>query len=171
MVSTHFSLYPGSFIPPYTLHSVSDSPTANMVHNGWGPYSDTFHQYLLRALTSPNPLNDNPDKPKPLPLTSHTTEFWTDFPVNSTVSFSKQDILTVTTSSPSFATIQTFAQTYITDDGYKSARVDFLKILTTEDWIYVAVLALVAILLFSVGGYHLITNLFYGCSILLTGCN
>ena len=139
-----------------------------MVSTGWQfkVGRETFHQYLLRTVTSSNPLNNNLDKP--LPLTSHTTEFWSVFTANSPVSLFQQNTLTVTTSPLSFTTIPTFAQTYVTDDGDESAQVDFITILTTEDLIYFAVLALVAILLFSVGGYQLIINCFYGCSILCT---
>ena len=174
MVSFSINLYNGISLPHYVPHSVSDSWTENMVEtwfNRWGHSLETFHQHILRATTNKpvsittRILNGTINKPFPFtPYPFMKTEWLTNFPVNTTISSSTQNILTVTTTPPSFSTVLPYVQNYLTDDNYTSADIDITRILQAEDWYYITVLALVVILLCSVGGYHMVINLFHCCS-------
>ena len=161
--SPHINLYHGLYIPLYVLHSVSDHTTENMVQAGWGPFRETFQQYIFRATLS-STVTDNLIQSKSILTTSYPTEWRTEFATTTSVSFSQQNILTVTTSSSIPDTIHQFSHNYLTDDGFEAAKVNFLEILTTEAWTYIVVLALLAIFLFLAGGCRIITILIHGCS-------
>ena len=110
-----------------------------MVQIKWGPFRDKFHQYVLRNLSS---IVTNPVQSKIL-NTSYATEWWTDFTADTSVSFSEQNILTVT-AGPSIP--DTTSQNYLTDDSF----------LTTEAWIYCGILAAVIAFLILAGVCHTI---------------
>ena len=91
----------------------------------WGPFRETFQQYVLRNLSNivTNPVQSNPN---------------TSFTTDTAVSFSEQDSLAVTNGSSS---PDTPSQNYLTDTSF----------LTTEAWIYCGILAAVIAILILTG--------------------
>ena len=132
-----------------------------MVSSGWQLQvgRETFHQYL-RSINLSKSLNNHLNKPLPSP--SPTAEFWSVFTTNSPAFLSSQNTLQVTPSPLHFTTIPQFAYHSVADDS----EVNFISILTTEDLIYFAILALVILLIVSTGGYHFIVNCLYGWTVL-----